>query len=297
MPVGHPGRPPATCHPNRPHLARGLCSGCYRRRWTDEHPGHAVKRRKVTGPRAARGCSVADCTRKHNSHGLCAMHGLRLARHGDVHTFGAFTYSATGLCTVEGCERKHVAKGFCTMHYRRAANGNLHLPEVLTCARCAGQFPRPFKANPAAVRFCSHECRYADQLEDHKANRAARTEYLREWRKRNPEKSTAVLIRRAAAKQTSDVALVTGHDLLRLVRRYGGKCAYCDVRDYEHFDHVIPLSRGGRHSIGNLLPACAPCNLAKGPRLLADWRLRPALPRRFQRARRRSVRLGAGGLV
>jgi 5-methylcytosine-specific restriction endonuclease McrA len=214
------------------------------------------------------------------------MHGLRLARHGDVHASGAFTYSATGLCTVEGCGRTHLAKGFCTMHYRRAESGTLDFPEVLTCTRCGAQFPRPYKGNPAAVRFCSHECRYADQLDGHKANRVTRTEYLREWRKRNPEKVTAVLLRRKAAKQTSDVALVTGRDLLRLVRRYNGKCAYCNVRDHEHFDHVIPLSRGGRHSIGNLLPACATCNLAKGPRLLADWRLRPPLPRRFQRSSR-----------
>jgi 5-methylcytosine-specific restriction endonuclease McrA len=244
----------------------------------------------------ARGCSVAGCTRKHNSHGLCAMHGIRLAKHADVHTPGAFTYSETGLCTVDSCERKHVAKGFCTMHYQRAKKGTLDLPEVLTCARCGAQFPKPYKGKPETVRFCSHECRYAEQLEGHKTNRAARSEYLREWRKRNPEKHTAIFIRRDAAKRTSDVALVTGRDLLRLVRRYGGKCAYCGVRDYKHFDHVIPLSRGGRHSIGNLVPACAPCNLAKGPRLLADWRLRPALPRRFQRARRRSARLRPAGL-
>jgi hypothetical protein len=151
----------------------------------------------------ARSCSVPGCTRKHNSHGLCGMHGLRLAKHGDVHAPGAFTYSATGLCTVDGCERKHAAKGFCTMHYQRAKNGTLGLPEVLTCVRCGAQFPRPYKSNPEAVRFCSHECRYADQLDGHKANRTARTEYLREWRKRNPEKSTALLIRRDAATAAS----------------------------------------------------------------------------------------------
>lgn len=229
-------------------------------------------------------CSVAECTRKHNSHGLCGMHGLRLARTGDVHNPGAFAYSATGLCTVEGCTGKHCAKGLCSMHYQRAENGTLDLPDVLTCARCSASFPRPYKGNPAAVRFCSHECRYANQLDGHKANRPARVEYLREWRKRNPEKIAAILLRRKAAKQTDDIASVSGHDLLRLVRRYGGKCAYCGIADHAHFDHVVPLSRGGRHSIGNLLPACAHCNLSKGSRLLADWRLRPPLPRRFRRA-------------
>lgn len=36
-------------------------------------------------------------------------------------------------------------------------------------------------------------------------------------------------------------------------------------------DHVIPLARGGRHGIGNVLPACQPCNSSKGARLLAEW--------------------------
>lgn len=231
-----------------------------------------------------RGCSVDGCARKHNSHGLCAMHGLRLARNGNVHNPGAFTYSKTGHCTMPGCTSEHVAKGLCGKHYQRAKNGRLHLAEVLTCQRCGAQFLRPYKGNPEAIRYCSHECRYANQLAEHRANRAARTAYLREWRARNPHLWKATLLRRMAAKHTTDLALVTGKDLARLVRRYGGLCAYCRERPYKHFDHVIPLSRGGRHGIGNLLPACAPCNLAKGARFLAEWRLLAPLPRRFRRA-------------
>ncbi|QOH59936.1 hypothetical protein C6Y44_27815 (plasmid) [Rhodococcus rhodochrous] len=31
-----------------------------------------------------------------------------------------------------------------------------------------------------------------------------------------------------------------------------------------HFDHVVPLARGGEHSNDNLRPAHAGCNLRKG---------------------------------
>jgi 5-methylcytosine-specific restriction endonuclease McrA len=41
---------------------------------------------------------------------------------------------------------------------------------------------------------------------------------------------------------------------------------------FEHIDHIIPLSRGGRHSIGNLAPACAACNLKKGYKYLVEMR-------------------------
>ncbi|MEU0245146.1 HNH endonuclease [Streptomyces sp. NPDC006235] len=51
---------------------------------------------------------------------------------------------------------------------------------------------------------------------------------------------------------------------------YGGTCAYCDA-PAEHLDHVVALSRGGADAAHNLLPACAPCNLSKGAKSLAEW--------------------------
>jgi 5-methylcytosine-specific restriction endonuclease McrA len=44
-----------------------------------------------------------------------------------------------------------------------------------------------------------------------------------------------------------------------------GPCAYCGgVAD--GWDHVVPLARGGSHTVDNLAPCCQPCNLRKGPR-------------------------------
>lgn len=69
---------------------------------------------------------------------------------------------------------------------------------------------------------------------------------------------------------------VSERDWLRMVAIYDGCCAYCGVCDPNvHMDHVIPLVRGGRHAIGNVVPACSGCNLSKNARLLADWRYRP----------------------
>lgn len=40
-----------------------------------------------------------------------------------------------------------------------------------------------------------------------------------------------------------------------------------------HFDHVIPVSRGGAHSMDNIKSAHAVCNLRKHDKLIAelDW--------------------------
>jgi 5-methylcytosine-specific restriction endonuclease McrA len=40
-----------------------------------------------------------------------------------------------------------------------------------------------------------------------------------------------------------------------------------------HIDHIIALSRGGKHAVENLCVSCEPCNLSKGPKSLQDWNL------------------------
>ncbi|MFJ3340003.1 HNH endonuclease [Streptomyces diastaticus] len=55
-----------------------------------------------------------------------------------------------------------------------------------------------------------------------------------------------------------------------IMRRWGYRCAYCDDRA-THLDHVHPLSKGGADAAHNMLPACAPCNLSKGAKTLAEW--------------------------
>ena len=36
-------------------------------------------------------------------------------------------------------------------------------------------------------------------------------------------------------------------------------------------DHVIPIARGGAHSIDNVVPACGFCNCSKGNKPLLIW--------------------------
>nr|WP_239115333.1 HNH endonuclease [Streptomyces sp. SID8499] len=50
------------------------------------------------------------------------------------------------------------------------------------------------------------------------------------------------------------------------------RCVYCDAPGGT-VDHVIPLSRGGQHAEGNLVPACKSCNSSKGDKLLIEWLL------------------------
>ena len=106
----------------------------------------------------------------------------------------------------------------------------------------------------------------AENRERSKAN-------LIRWREENQQASREISRRRRARLRENDIRAVTDRDWIRLVSRHDGLCAYCRERPWEHCDHVIPIARGGRHAIGNLLPACGRCNSSKKDRLLAEWRM------------------------
>lgn len=59
-----------------------------------------------------------------------------------------------------------------------------------------------------------------------------------------------------------------------IVAHYGGKCLNCGAADGLCFDHVIPLSQGGRNELDNGQPLCRACNTFKGQiqEKGKDWR-------------------------
>lgn len=52
------------------------------------------------------------------------------------------------------------------------------------------------------------------------------------------------------------------------------RCHWCGTKVSGrriYFDHIIALSRGGSHTIGNLCATCCNCNQTKNARLISDW--------------------------
>jgi 5-methylcytosine-specific restriction endonuclease McrA len=74
-----------------------------------------------------------------------------------------------------------------------------------------------------------------------------------------------------AAKKTSKIPAPVRR---RVRARDGLRCVYCGRGGRMHLDHVIPRVEGGKSVEGNLLVACARCNLRKGTMdldLFAIW--------------------------
>lgn len=93
------------------------------------------------------------------------------------------------------------------------------------------------------------------------------------WRKSNPEYTTETQRKRRARAAKAGVFRVAQEDLHRLFVRQQFSCGLCFDSNFiggRELDHIIPISRGGRHSIGNLMWLCHKCNRKKHTLYLAE---------------------------
>jgi 5-methylcytosine-specific restriction endonuclease McrA len=85
--------------------------------------------------------------------------------------------------------------------------------------------------------------------------------------------------RRRGRVARADNDLTTGQwDSLRAA--WGG-CAYCGAGDVAlQRDCVMPISRGGRYTVENVVPACGSCNASKRNDEVTSWLRRKRLDER-----------------
>lgn len=122
----------------------------------------------------------------------------------------------------------------------------------------------PDKANRARREWAS---RNPDKLRlKNREYRARNIEAMREksrayWRN-NPEARRANRRNRRARLRAAG-GHVSAAEWQSILDRFNGKCAKCGASENIHMDHVVPLAKGGRHSIDNVQPLCQTCNLRK----------------------------------
>lgn len=156
-----------------------------------------------------------------------------------------------------------------------------------TCTRCQTEKPRSLfyrdkRRKDGLYSWCK-ECfkAHCRSAYDPEKDRARRHRWVEErggsektrarvnaWRAENAERF-ALLNRENARRRRSTDGPV---DYAAVLDRDGMVCHICDDEipsmDVLHFDHVIPLSRGGAHSYDNIKPSHASCNLRKGSKTL-----------------------------
>ncbi len=217
---------------------------------------------------ADRVCSIDDCGKKVRPRGtLCHGHYAAKRRNDPNRP----------RCNEPNCDRALHAKGICQYHYERAT------PERRESHRKASlKYAREHQEqNTASYREWIVANR--DQA------RATRREWMRKWRAENPEVAAQIVrdwaaanperwaqLRRASAnkrralKQNTQTEPV---DLAVVLAQHGLWCHICsggiEPGDL-HFDHVVPLSKGGPHTYDNIRPAHSWCNLKKAAKVPAS---------------------------
>lgn len=83
------------------------------------------------------------------------------------------------------------------------------------------------------------------------------------WRLRNPGKLHKQRTVRRNRKEDADDGTLT-NEVMRALYANAHDCPYCDKpMTRKTLDHMIPLARGGMHSVVNAVIACQSCNCSK----------------------------------
>ena len=92
------------------------------------------------------------------------------------------------------------------------------------------------------------------------------------WREAHPEQNR-VLHEQYRARVNEVEGEVTLEEWMEILEEHEFTCHYCkQVIDGLTMDHVIPISKGGRHEADNIVPACLSCNSSKGAKTLEEWK-------------------------
>lgn len=95
--------------------------------------------------------------------------------------------------------------------------------------------------------------------------REKQNEWSRKWVRENRDKRRAVCQNYSARRRSKEAVGVSSSELAKWKSEQIKKCYWCGAScdDSFHVDHYVPLARGGKHDLGNLVISCGPCNLRK----------------------------------
>jgi len=77
--------------------------------------------------------------------------------------------------------------------------------------------------------------------------------------------------RRKAQNRGQTPVQVSVSALRQRFNDFSNCCAYCGLDGDMQIEHVVPISKGGAHDIGNIIPACMSCNFSKRSKPMAEW--------------------------
>lgn len=98
--------------------------------------------------------------------------------------------------------------------------------------------------------------------EEHKEQQMRRAA---EWQERNKDAVSLIKKSYKYRRRAKEQSGASASELRRWERQAKKVCYWCgaDCKSGFHIDHYVPLSKGGRHEVDNLVIACMTCNVRK----------------------------------
>ena len=141
------------------------------------------------------------------------------------------------------------------------------------CKACAKAYRVANKehivARHAAWNAANKEKKAATGAAWYEANKEKKAAASAAWGAANLEKAAASQHRRRARLALNGVNLVTAAETAAIIAQ---PCMACDAPAPSTVEHLVPVNRGGAHTIGNLAPLCQPCNSSKNDMLWIEWK-------------------------
>ena len=94
-----------------------------------------------------------------------------------------------------------------------------------------------------------------------------RKEYDKKWYNNNKERHHERVKRHRVRKRFAEINDLTSKQWQSIKAHYRYRCVYCNKKTIALTqDHITPISKGGNHTVQNVVPACKSCNSAKRDR-------------------------------
>lgn len=227
-------------------------------------------------------CSIEGCVDRPVGRGWCNKHYRRWVRSGKTEL-----RVPSESCRVNDCTSRprSAHQDICEKHYYRLRrNGTLQLSNpareetFIHCAQCNELLTMPY-----AFKFCGQRCMTrnirgreersapclmchnkippSDRLDKKFCSTSCSSSYRYYFVPGVKEQRTVSSAKRRAQKMQAESPLKYS-EWKEIVSKCNNRCLCCGIEGVT-MDHVVPLSRGGSHSIDNVQPLCLKCNLKK----------------------------------
>ena len=104
----------------------------------------------------------------------------------------------------------------------------------------------------------------AKRNEDSRLCKQAKYKFDEEYR-------AAEIIRCHKRRELTTEASMAPLEWLSIVEQFSSACAYCGSEHNLTMDHIVPVSKGGRTTPDNVIPACSSCNSSKQAQDIVEW--------------------------